>query len=477
MSDTSAVNALHMSFTALSRFLRWRKLEKIDEDRRNLSASVGTGAVVFVALLSCSCCPDGTRNTPSRIFVSSSGVRDRTVRGARARRHRECLPLRSRGGSVPWARALCRSVSRRDGLALELANIRHGPQLALILQLRATELFGDESRRLDADFFRSALGPGAPSILHPHQGFLLAATVCVCPDVRRRRRSRAIRPLPPVVYAADDPICPEWPAGARLQEITAFMERDVMPFARRVLAPLVGGAEEVTCETCHGADAVHRNWKMPGVRALPEPELRFAGLERARLWLDPQMRNAVYGYLAEEDNQSIAAYMRHDSDARHGEGDEPSSRTILQSRTDTTDRAPPLVVTTAIWSSKITLVDHQPQRWRWPRAPRCSALVAILNCGGYRYGIGDQAFYVPAVVQHLNPEPVSARSRHAARAGSASCCTTMRSPRSSRTTGASVPVLFFVAISRGHGCCSSARSSRSAAPCTDRGGPWRCLPR
>ena len=38
--------------------------------------------------------------------------------------------------------------------------------------------------------------------------------------------------------------------------------------------------------------------------------MRLAGLERARLWLDPQMRNAVYGYLAEEDNQSIAAYMR-----------------------------------------------------------------------------------------------------------------------------------------------------------------------
>jgi hypothetical protein len=31
-------------------------------------------------------------------------------------------------------------------------------------------------------------------------------------------------------------------------------------------------------------------------------------------------------------------------------------------------------------------------------------LVAILNCGGYRYGVGDQAFYVPAVTQHLNPD-------------------------------------------------------------------------
>jgi hypothetical protein len=32
------------------------------------------------------------------------------------------------------------------------------------------------------------------------------------------------------------------------------------------------------------------------------------------------------------------------------------------------------------------------------------SLVAILNCGGYRYGVGDQAFYIPAVTQHLNPE-------------------------------------------------------------------------
>ena len=31
-------------------------------------------------------------------------------------------------------------------------------------------------------------------------------------------------------------------------------------------------------------------------------------------------------------------------------------------------------------------------------------VVAILNSGGYRYGIGDQAFYIPSVVQHLNPD-------------------------------------------------------------------------
>ena len=31
-------------------------------------------------------------------------------------------------------------------------------------------------------------------------------------------------------------------------------------------------------------------------------------------------------------------------------------------------------------------------------------LVAILNCGGYRYGVGDHAFYIPAVTQHLNAD-------------------------------------------------------------------------
>ena len=198
--------------------------------------------------------------------------------------------------------------SRRDGSVLELANIHHGPQLALVLQLRATELFGDDTRALDAEFFRSALGAGAPSILRPRRGLVLAATAVFALlfgiiDIARHSS------LPPVVYAADDPIAP---LGSHrpAKDIVAFMEREVMPFARRALGPLVGGADNVECETCHGADAAARNWRMPGVRALPEPELRLAGLERARSWLDPQMRNAVYGYLAEEDKQSIAAYMR-----------------------------------------------------------------------------------------------------------------------------------------------------------------------
>jgi cytochrome c553 len=212
-----------------------------------------------------------------------------------------------------WQRAAGTStvevLSRRNGSSLKFANIYHGPQLALILQLRATDLGEDGSKDLDAEFLRSALGPGAPSLLRPHQGWLLATTIVLAllfVGVGIARHDS----LPPVTYDANDPISPD---GHRrsTQEVVAFMERDVMPFARRVLAPIVGGADEVTCETCHGADATRRRWQMPGVRALPEPELRFAGLERARLWLDPQMRNAVYGYLAEEGNQAIAAYMRH----------------------------------------------------------------------------------------------------------------------------------------------------------------------
>lgn len=201
-----------------------------------------------------------------------------------------------------------RVLSRRDRSVLELASIHHGPQLTLVLQLRATELFGDDTRALDAEFFRSALGPASPSLLRPRQGVALAATLVFAVlfgIVALTRQSS----LPPVVYAEDDPVAP---LGDRrsTEEITAFMEREVMPFARRALGPLVGGAANVACETCHGSDGALRNWRMPGVRALPEPELRLAGMERARLWLDPQIRNAVYGYLAQEDKQSVAAYMR-----------------------------------------------------------------------------------------------------------------------------------------------------------------------
>ena len=210
-----------------------------------------------------------------------------------------------------WQRAAGTStvhVLSRHGSVVRLENIHHGPQLALVLQLRATELFGDDPRALDPEFFSSALKPAAPAVLGVRQGLALAATMMFAFTfgvVALTRQSS----LPPVVYADDDPVAPH---GDRrpTEEIMAFMEREVMPFARHALGPLVGGAANVACETCHGNDGAQRCWRMPGVRALPEPQIRLAGLERARLWVDPQVRNAVYGYLAEEDKQSIASYMR-----------------------------------------------------------------------------------------------------------------------------------------------------------------------
>lgn len=109
----------------------------------------------------------------------------------------------------------------------------------------------------------------------------------------------------PVVYPGDDPIRPRGvarPQGA----IVAFMEHEVMPWAREALAPVVGRGR-VTCETCHGEDAQARHWTMPAVRALPEPHVR--GMARAA-GSDAQLRNALHGYLAEEDNQAVAGYMR-----------------------------------------------------------------------------------------------------------------------------------------------------------------------
>jgi hypothetical protein len=109
----------------------------------------------------------------------------------------------------------------------------------------------------------------------------------------------------PVDYPADDAVRP---GGVKRSdaEIRAFMEREVMPWARTVLEPVVGPGR-VTCDTCHGRDAEERKWQMPAVRALPEPAVR-AMAESAGS--DSQLRNALHGYLAKEDNLAVAAHMR-----------------------------------------------------------------------------------------------------------------------------------------------------------------------
>ena len=45
-------------------------------------------------------------------------------------------------------------------------------------------------------------------------------------------------------------------------------------------------------------------------RALPQPDVRDRAWESYRTNIDAQMRNAIYGYLAESDKQVKAGYMR-----------------------------------------------------------------------------------------------------------------------------------------------------------------------
>jgi cytochrome c553 len=114
----------------------------------------------------------------------------------------------------------------------------------------------------------------------------------------------------PISYPADDAI---YPGGRKRDhdEIVRFMEKRVMPWARQALAPIVGAPGLVTCHTCHGADAGSATgWHMPAVAALPRPAVRVAGWENYGGAMDDQMRNAIYGYGAESDRASRAAYMR-----------------------------------------------------------------------------------------------------------------------------------------------------------------------
>ena len=89
-----------------------------------------------------------------------------------------------------------------------------------------------------------------------------------------------------------------------------FMKDDVLPWARTALGPIKGGPDHVTCQTCHGTNAAARGWRMPAVAALPQPDLRDQGWEQYGGVMDAQMRNAIYGYLAESDKQAKAGYMR-----------------------------------------------------------------------------------------------------------------------------------------------------------------------
>ena len=189
------------------------------------------------------------------------------------------------------------------GAPLTLTGVRRGGQLAALLELLA----GDPRAPREADAVRSALAwePRPPSLdlRGTIAGFvgILITIVAVAIGLHGSTVT--------ATYAADDALAP---SGEKRSEadIIRFMEAEVMPWARVTFGRLKGGADRVTCETCHGAHGSARAWKMPAVAALPQPDVRERGWEIYKTNIDAQMRNAIYGYLAESDNQRKAGYMR-----------------------------------------------------------------------------------------------------------------------------------------------------------------------
>jgi hypothetical protein len=115
--------------------------------------------------------------------------------------------------------------------------------------------------------------------------------------------------VPPPAYGHDDAIYPGGQKRDRV-EIVRYMEQVIMPWAQATLGPIKGGSGSITCESCHGRAAETVDWRMPAVAALPQPDVRDGGWEIFGGPMDAQMRNAIYGYLAESDKQTKAAYMR-----------------------------------------------------------------------------------------------------------------------------------------------------------------------
>jgi hypothetical protein len=191
----------------------------------------------------------------------------------------------------------------RGGAPLTLSSVRRGAQLAALLELLA----GDPRAPREADAVRAALiwEPRTPSLdlRGALAGFIGVLIAIVAVAVSLHGKTVA------ATFAPDDALAPN---GEKRSEadIIQFMEVEVMPWARVTLGRLKGGADRVTCETCHGAHASARQWRMPAVAALPQPEVRDRGWELYKTNIDAQMRNAIYGYLAGSDNQAKAGYMR-----------------------------------------------------------------------------------------------------------------------------------------------------------------------
>lgn len=182
-----------------------------------------------------------------------------------------------------------------------LHHVRRGSQLAALLEI----LSADPRATWDPESVRAALAwePGSIGMYRQAfvgAGIMVIAFIAIAIGLHGRAAA--------VAYPADDAI---YPGGVKRDraEIARFMEREVLPWARTALAPIVGG-DRVRCETCHDESPAAREWQMPSVAALPQPDVTLRGWELYGGGMDAQMRNAIYGYIAKSDNQAKATYMR-----------------------------------------------------------------------------------------------------------------------------------------------------------------------
>jgi len=191
----------------------------------------------------------------------------------------------------------------RHSRSIVLSAVRRGPQLAALLELLA----GDPRASRDPETVRSALAwePRHPSLaLRETLAGFVAVLACLFIVAISLHGKTAV-----VGYAPDDAIAPN---GARRSDadIIRFMETEVMPWARDTLGRIKGGPDRITCATCHSASGEASAWRMPAVAALPLPDVKDRGWETYSTAMDTQMRNAIYGYVSESDNQAKATYMR-----------------------------------------------------------------------------------------------------------------------------------------------------------------------
>ncbi len=186
---------------------------------------------------------------------------------------------------------------------LTLRGVKRGAQLAALLELLASEA----SPAMDEAAVQAALR-WTPRWERGRVGQVFAAALvagvagaAVVVGLRGEAAS--------IAYPAGDAI---YPGGVKRdrEAIVRFMETEVLPWAKTTLGPLKGGPDRVTCQTCHGPRPEQQEWRTPAVAALPEPHVRPIGTPETADVVDAQMRNAIYGYLAESDNQAKAGYMR-----------------------------------------------------------------------------------------------------------------------------------------------------------------------